>query len=64
MPATVLNMQKKINKDMQKEYDFSKGKRGKFYHPDAKINLPMYLDPDVADFIKKYLVKKALTLTK
>jgi hypothetical protein len=43
---------------MQKEYDFSKGKRGKFYHPDVKINLPVYLDPDVADFIKKYLKKR------
>jgi len=46
------------NKDMQKEYDFSKGIRGKFYRPDAKINLPIYLEPDVADFMRKISRKK------
>lgn len=33
---------------MKKEYDFSKGERGKFYHPDAELSIPIYLDPDVA----------------
>jgi len=46
------------NKDMLKEYDFSKGIRGKFYHQDAKINLPIYLAPDVAEFMKKISRKK------
>jgi hypothetical protein len=27
---------------MKKEYDFSKGKRGRFYNPDAKLNIPLY----------------------
>jgi len=35
---------------MKKEYDFSKGERGKFYQPDAKINLPIYLEPDVREY--------------
>ena len=52
------------NKDMQKEYDFSKGIRGKFYHPDAKINLPIYLDPDVAEFMKKISRKKGYDVDK
>lgn len=39
---------------MRKEYDFSKGERGKFYHPNATLNLPIYLDPDIAEFIQKY----------
>jgi hypothetical protein len=43
---------------MKKECDFSKGVRGKFYHPKAKMNLPVYLDDDVADFIKKLSRKK------
>jgi hypothetical protein len=43
---------------MKKEYDFSKGVRGTFYHPKAKMNLPVYLAPDVADFIKKLSRKK------
>jgi hypothetical protein len=33
---------------MKKEYDFSKGERGKFYHPDAELSTPIYLEPDVA----------------
>ena len=32
---------------MKKEYDFSKAERGKFYRPGAKLNLPIYLEPDV-----------------
>ena len=33
---------------MKKEYDFSKGERGKFYRPDAELSIPIYLEPDVA----------------
>ena len=33
--------------DMPAEISFSKGVRGKFYHPDAKFNLPVYLDDQV-----------------
>ncbi len=33
--------------DMPAEIDFSKGVRGKFFHPDAKFNLPVYLDDQV-----------------
>ena len=33
--------------DMPADIDFSQGTRGKFYRPDAKINLPLYLDPQV-----------------
>lgn len=32
---------------MREEYDFSKGERGKFYRPNAKVHLPVYLDDDV-----------------
>ena len=38
---------------MKKEYDFSKGARGKFFQPDAKLNLPVYLDSDVLNFVEK-----------
>ena len=38
---------------MKKEYDFSKGERGKFYRPDAELNLPVYLEPDVADVVRR-----------
>ena len=35
---------------MKKEYDFSKGERGKFYRPDIQLNLPVYLEPDVKPY--------------
>jgi len=43
---------------MKKEYDFSKGKRDKFYNPKVKINLPIYLAPDIEAFIRKQAEKK------
>jgi hypothetical protein len=43
---------------MKKEYDFSKGQRGKFYRPGVKLNLPIYLEPDVEAFVRKYANKK------
>ena len=43
---------------MKKEYDFSKGEWGKFYRPGVKLNLPIYLEPDVEAFVRKYANKK------
>ncbi len=43
---------------MRKEYDFSKGERGKFYRPDIKLNIPVYLDEEVAGFIDRIAEKK------
>jgi hypothetical protein len=37
---------------MKDSYDFSKGERGKFYHPDAEFELPIYLEPDVLRFFQ------------
>jgi len=47
---------------MKKEYDFSKGERGKFYHPEAELNLPVYLEPEVADFMGKIAGEKGTNL--
>lgn len=33
---------------MKPEYDFSKGERGKFYRPDAKLNVPLDLNTEGA----------------
>ena len=43
---------------MKKEYDFSKGVRGKFYRPNVRLNLPVYLDDDIAEFVQKYAKRK------
>ena len=42
------NTQSTHDDDMPAEIDFSKGERGKFFfHPNAKLNLPVYLDDQV-----------------
>lgn len=38
---------------MKKEYDFSKGERGKFYRPGVELNIPVYLEPDVAKVVRE-----------
>ena len=43
---------------MKKEYDFSKGIRGKFYNPDGEFNLPIYLEPEIAEFVQKLSLEK------
>lgn len=45
---------------MRKEYDFSKGERGKFYRPGMKLNIPIYLDDEVSAFVEKIASKKGL----
>lgn len=38
---------------MRKEYNFSKGERGKFYRSGIELSLPIYLEPDVAKFVRE-----------
>ncbi len=45
---------------MKKEYDFSKGERGKFYHADARLEFPIYLEPDVAACWRKVADQKGV----
>ena len=47
---------------MSKEYDFSKGERGKFYRPDVELNLPIYLEPDVAKFLRELAQAKNMAI--
>jgi len=43
---------------MKAKYDFSKGERGKFYRPDAVFSFPVYLEPDVDEFMSKLAEEK------
>ena len=45
---------------MRKEYDFSKSERGKFFRPDLKLNIPIYLDEEVSTFVEKIASKKGI----
>jgi len=38
---------------MTRAIDFSKGVRGKFYRPKVRLNLPVYLDRDVRQFVQR-----------
>ena len=45
---------------MRKEYDFSKGKRGKFFRQDMKLNIPIYLDEQISKVVEKIATKKGI----
>jgi uncharacterized protein YueI len=47
---------------MKREYDFSKGERGKFFSRNSKIYLPIYLDPKNLDFLKKLSKEKGIEI--
>ena len=38
---------------MKKEYDFSKGERGKFFRPDAELRIQVYLEPRGAGAVRE-----------
>ena len=43
---------------MRPEYDFSKAERGKFFRPDTKLNLPVYLEEEVQAFVEAIAAKQ------
>ena len=43
---------------MKKEYNFSKGERGKFSRKDAELNLPVYLDAENLLFVTRIAKRK------
>ncbi len=49
--------------DMPDEIDFAGAARGKFYHPDAKLNLPVYLDQEVLAYLAALASKKGVQVS-
>lgn len=45
---------------MREECDFSKGERGKFFRPDLKLNIPIYLEEEVSAFVERIASKKGV----
>lgn len=43
---------------MKAEYDFSKAEKGKFFREKAVFNLPVYLDPDVDEYLNQLAAEK------
>ena len=49
---------------MEKEYDFSKGERGKFYNENATFQMPIYLEPELESFIHKLAIEQKVSISK
>ena len=54
-------MSANLNDDLPDEIDFSSGARGKFYRPDAKLNLPVYLDVEVLAYLSAIASRKVVS---
>jgi len=49
---------------MEKEYDFSQGERGRFFSPEATLNIPVYLDQDVETWFSEKAKARGVDLQK
>jgi hypothetical protein len=49
--------------DMPVEVNFTGGTRGKFYHPNLKLNLPVYLEADVLAYLAAIAAKKGIQVS-
>ncbi|MHB9103100.1 MAG: hypothetical protein ACYC2E_16520 [Sulfuricella sp.] len=49
--------------DMPAEVDFTGAARGKFYRPNLRLNLPVYLDADVQNYLNAIAAKKGVPLS-
>ena len=47
---------------MKSEYNFLNAEQGKFYHPDATFHYPIYLEPDVDNFLNKIASEKNIDI--
>ncbi len=43
---------------MKKEYDFANAEQGKFYRPLEELDIPIYLDQDVKEFLFAHIREK------
>ena len=51
------------NDDIPPEIDFSGGTRGKFYQPNARLNVPVYLDVDVQAYLSALAAQKGVPVS-
>ena len=47
---------------MKDHFDFSVAERGRFYRPDAEFSFPIYLEPDVNDFLTRLAEQKKIAV--
>jgi uncharacterized DUF497 family protein len=51
------------DEDMPAEIDFSDGTRGKFYRPNSKLNMPVYLEVEVQAYLGQIAARKGVSLS-
>lgn len=56
-------MNTNLHDDVPDEIDFTAGTRGKFYRPDTKLNLPVYLDAEVLAYLSAIASRKGVELS-
>ena len=49
--------------ELPAEVDFTGATRGKFYRPNLRLNLPVYLDAEVQDYLNAIAAKKGVPLS-
>ena len=49
--------------DLPAEVDFTNATRGKFYQPNLRLNLPVYLDAEVQEYLNAIAAKKGVALS-
>ncbi len=49
--------------EMPKEIDFSGGARGKFYRPNVRLSLPVYLDAEVQAYLGAIAARMGVPLS-
>ncbi|MEN9867893.1 MAG: hypothetical protein RL748_3483 [Pseudomonadota bacterium] len=59
----VTNPAHEDDNEMPAEIDFSKGVRGKFYRPNLKLNLPVYLDAEVQAYLTAIAARKGIQVS-
>jgi hypothetical protein len=51
------------DEDMREEYDFSKGERGKFFRPNARTSIAVYLDAEVLGAFDEIAQRKGIEVS-
>ncbi len=51
------------DEDIPTEIDFSGGTRGKFHRPNARLNLPVYLEAEVQAYLAALAARKGIDLS-
>lgn len=48
---------------MKDEVSFEGGRRGRFYRPGARLNLPIYLEDEVMAFVQRIAAQKGKSIS-